>query len=133
MAITLYHNPNCGTSRNTLGIIRNSGEEPQIIEYLLTPPNRDTLVSLITATGLPVRDILRIKDTPYHELDLGNPKWSDNELIDFMLAHPVLINRPIVVTPLGTRLCRPSETVLDILPNPQLGEFIKEDGERVIA
>jgi len=133
MTITIYHNPNCGTSRNTLGIIRNSGEEPHIIEYLLTPPSKATLISLIAATGMAVRDVLRIKDTPYQELDLGNPKWSDDELIDFMLAHPVLINRPIVVTPLGTRLCRPSETVLDILPRPQQAEFFKEDGERVIA
>lgn len=106
--ITIYHNPACGTSRNVLGLIRNSGEEPTIIEYLKTPPGRDTLQALIAAMGVPVRDILREKGTPYAELDLGNPKWSDDDLIGFMLQHPILINRPIVVTPLGVRLCRPS-------------------------
>ena len=114
--ITIYHNPACGTSRNVLGLIRNSGEEPTIIEYLKTPPDRDTLQALIAAMGVPVRAVLREKGTPYAELDLGNPKWSDDDLIGFMLQHPILINRPIVVTPLGTRLCRPPETVLQILP-----------------
>ena len=130
--ITIYHNPACGTSRNVLGLIRNSGEEPTIIEYLKTPPDRDTLQALIAAMGVPVRDVLREKGTPYADLDLGNPKWSDDDLIDFMLQHPILINRPIVVTPLGTRLCRPSEAVLDILPQPQRGAFRKEDGEAVV-
>lgn len=130
--ITIYHNPACGTSRNTLALIRNSGEEPQIIEYLKTPPDRATLERLIAALGMPVRELLRIKGTPYQELGLGDPKWSDDELIGFMLQHPILINRPIVVTPLGTRLCRPSEVVLDILPRPQQGAFTKEDGEVVI-
>ena len=130
--ITIYHNPACGTSRNVLGLIRNSGEEPTIIEYLKTPPGRDTLQALIAAMGVPVRDILREKGTPYAELDLGNPKWSDDDLIGFMLQHPILINRPIVVTPLGTRLCRPSEAVLDLLPQPQRGAFSKEDGEPVV-
>ena len=130
--ITIYHNPACGTSRNVLGLIRNSGEEPTIIEYLKTPPDRDTLQALIAAMGVPVRDVLREKGTPYAELDLGNPKWSDDDLIGFMLQHPILINRPIVVTPLGTRLCRPSEAVLDLLPQPQRGAFRKEDGEPVV-
>jgi arsenate reductase len=130
--VTIYHNPACGTSRNVLGLIRNSGEEPTIIEYLKTPPDRDTLQALIAAMGVPVRDVLREKGTPYAELDLGNPKWSDDDLIGFMLQHPILINRPIVVTPLGTRLCRPSEAVLDLLPQPQRGAFSKEDGEPVV-
>ena len=130
--ITIYHNPACGTSRNVLGLIRNSGEEPAIIEYLKTPPDRDTLQALIAAMGVPVRDVLREKGTPYAELDLGNPKWSDDDLIGFMLQHPILINRPIVVTPLGTKLCRPSEAVLDLLPQPQRGAFNKEDGEPVV-
>ncbi len=130
--ITIYHNPACGTSRNVLGLIRNSGEEPTIIEYLKTPPDRDTLQALIAAMGVPVRDVLREKGTPYAELDLGNPKWSDDDLIGFMLQHPILINRPIVVTPLGTRLCRPSEAVLDLLPQPHRGAFSKEDGEPVV-
>ncbi|KVU28371.1 arsenate reductase (glutaredoxin) [Burkholderia ubonensis] len=130
--ITIYHNPNCGTSRNTLAMIRNSGIEPRVVHYLQTPPSREELVGLIAAMNLPVRNVLRRKGTPYDELDLDNPKWADAELIDFMLAHPILINRPIVVTPLGTRLCRPSEQVLDILPNPQTGPFTKEDGEVVI-
>ncbi|CAH1091826.1 arsenate reductase (glutaredoxin) [Candidatus Nitrotoga sp. 1052] len=116
--ITIYHNPNCGTSRNTLAMIRNSGTEPRVIEYLKTPPSRAELVALIAAIGKPVRDVLRQKDSLFEELDLDNPKWSDDELIDFMIANPILINRPIVVTPLGTRLCRPSESVLDILPQP---------------
>ena len=130
--ISIYHNPACGTSRNVLGLIRNSGEEPTIIEYLKTPPDRDTLQALIAAMGVPVRAVLREKGTPYAELDLGNPKWSDDDLIGFMLQHPILINRPIVVTPLGTKLCRPSEAVLDLLPQPQRGAFNKEDGEPVV-
>ena len=130
--ITIYHNPACGTSRNTLGLIRNSGQEPSIIEYLQTPPDRATLVQLIAASGLSVREVLRQKGTPYKELQLGDPKWNDEQLIDFMLEHPILINRPIVVTPLGTRLCRPSEAVLEILPQPQQSAFRKEDGQAVI-
>jgi arsenate reductase (glutaredoxin) len=130
--ITIYHNPACGTSRNTLGLIRNTGAEPRVVLYLETPPSRSELVALIAAMGTPVREVLRRKDTPYDELDLDNPKWTDDELIDFMLAHPILINRPIVVTPRGTRLCRPSEAVLDILPLPQRGAFSKEDGQAII-
>lgn len=130
--ITIYHNPDCGTSRNVLSLIRNSGEEPAVIEYLKTPPDRDMLKALIAAMGIPVRAVLREKGTPYAELGLGDQKWSDEQLIDFMLQLPILINRPIVVTPLGTRLCRPSETVLDILPQPQRGAFNKEDGEPVV-
>jgi len=133
MSIVIYHNPACGTSRNTLAMIRQSGEEPEIIQYLKTPPSREKLKELITAMGIPVRGLLREKGTPYHDLDLSNPKWSDDELIDFMIAHPILINRPIVVTPKGLRLCRPSEAVLEILPNPSLGAFTKEDGEVVKA
>jgi len=116
--ITIYHNPDCGTSRNTLAMIRNNGIEPRVIEYLKTPPSRAELVALIAAIGKPVRDVLRNKNALFEELDLANPKWSDDELIDFMIANPILINRPIVVTPLGTRLCRPSETVMEILPQP---------------
>jgi arsenate reductase len=130
--ITIFHNPACGTSRNTLGLIRNSGAEPRVIEYLKTPPSRETLVGLITAMGITPRELLRRKGTPYDELGLDDPKWTDEQLIDLMLKHPILINRPIVVTPLGTRLCRPSEAVLDILPSPQRGAFTKEDGEAVI-
>jgi len=130
--ITIYHNPSCGTSRNVLALIRNSGVEPMVIEYLKTPPDRATLAGLIQAMGMPVRDVLRQKGTPYDELGLGEHKWTDEQLIDFMLQHPILINRPIVVTPLGTRLCRPSEAVLDILPKPQQAAFSKEDGEAVI-
>lgn len=130
--ITIYHNPACGTSRNVLALIRNSGEEPTVVEYLKTPPDLTTLVGLIHAIGMPVRDVLRQKGTPYDELGLGEPKWTDEQLIDFMLQHPILINRPIVVTPLGTRLCRPSEAVLDILLQPQQTAFSKEDGEAVI-
>ncbi len=129
---TIYHNPDCGTSRNTLALIRNSGVEPLVIEYLKTPPDRETLTALVTAMGLPVRDVLREKGTPYAELNLGDPALSDDDLIDAMLAHPILINRPIVVTPLGIRLCRPSEAVLDLLPSPQRGPFVKEDGQIVI-
>lgn len=132
MTITIYHNPDCGTSRNTLAMIRQSGEEPEVIGYLKTPPSRERLVELIAAMGITPRDLLREKGTPYGELGLGDTRWSDDELIDFMMAHPILINRPIVVTPLGTRLCRPSEAVLDILPNPHIGPFTKDDGEVVI-
>ncbi|GAC89257.1 arsenate reductase [Gluconobacter thailandicus F149-1 = NBRC 100600] len=132
MTITIYHNPACGTSRNVLALIRNSGEEPRIIEYLKTPPSRAELVSLIARMGVPVRSILREKGTPFHELGLNNPARSDDALIDAMIAHPILMNRPIVVTPLGAALCRPSEAVLDILPNPQRGAFVKEDGEKIV-
>jgi arsenate reductase (glutaredoxin) len=130
MSVTIYHNPDCGTSRNTLAMIRQSGEEPEIIEYLKTPPSRARLVELINAMGIPVRALLREKGTPYVELGLADLKWSDDQLLDFMLAHPILINRPIVVTPKGTRLCRPSESVLDLLERPA-GSFLKEDGEVV--
>jgi arsenate reductase len=130
--ITIYHNPDCGTSRNTLALIRNSGVEPVVIEYLKTPPGRAKLAELVAAMDVPVRSALRQKGTPYDELKLGDPAWTDNQLIDFMVQHPILMNRPIVVTPLGTRLCRPSEAVLDILPSPQLAPFAKEDGEPVI-
>ena len=132
MTITIYHNPACGTSRNALAMIRQSGEEPEVIEYLKTPPSREKLVQLIAAMGIGPRDLLREKGTPYAELRLGDPKWSDDELIDVMLKHPILINRPIVVAPMGTKLCRPSEAVLDILPNPDIGPFTKDDGEVVI-
>lgn len=131
-SITIYHNPACGTSRNVLGLIRNSGVEPTIIEYLKSPPGAKTLKSLISAMGIPARDVLRQKGTPYDELGLSDLKWTEAQLIDFMLLHPVLINRPIVVTPLGTRLCRPSEAVLDILSDAQRGAFNKEDGEPLI-
>ncbi len=131
MTIAIYHNPACGTSRNTLDMIRQSGEEPVVIEYLKTPPSRERLVELISAMGISPRDLLREKGTPYGELGLDDPKWSDDELIDFMMTHPILINRPIVETPLGTKFCRPSEAVLDILPNPDIGTFTKEDGEVV--
>ena len=130
--VTIYHNPDCGTSRNVLALIRNSGEEPTVIEYLKTPPDRATLMVLIAAMGVSARAVLREKGTPYAELGLGDPQWGDDRLIDFMLQHPILINRPIVVTPLGTRLCRPSEAVLDLLPQPQRGAFNKEDGEAVV-
>lgn len=131
MSVTIYHNPACGTSRNTLAMIMQSGEAPTVIEYLRDPPTRERLKQLAAAMDIPVRALLREKGTPYAELDLGNPKWSDDELIDFMMAHPILINRPIVVTPKGVRLCRPSEAVLDLLPNPDIGRFVKEDGEVV--
>jgi arsenate reductase len=131
MTITIYHNPDCGTSRNTLAMIRQSGSEPTVIEYLKAPPSGERLRELIAAMGIPVRVLLREKGTPYAELGLADPKWSDDELIDFMLAHPILINRPIVVTPKGTKLCRPSEAVPDILPNPHVGRFVKEDSEVV--
>ena len=130
--ITIYHNPACGTSRNVLALIRNSGEEPAVIEYLKTPPDRATLERLIAAMNMPVRDVLRQKGTPYDELGLSDPKWTDAQLVDFMLQHPILINRPIVVTPIGIRLCRPSEAVLDIMTQPQQAAFAKEDGEAVV-
>lgn len=130
--ITIYHNPQCGTSRNTLALIRNSGAEPEVIEYLKTPPSSETLKQLAAQTGEPVRALMRSKEKLYAELQLDNPALGDGQLIDAMLAHPILINRPIVVTPLGTRLCRPSEAVLDILLAPQQGAFTKEDGERII-
>ena len=132
MNTVIYHNPACGTSRNVLGLIRNSGEEPVIIEYLKTPPSRDELVNLIDRMGIPVRDLLRRKGTPYDELKLDAPALTDDQLIDAMMAHPILINRPIVVTPRGVKLCRPSEAVLDILANPQHSAFAKEDGEAVV-
>lgn len=131
-SITIYHNPKCGTSRNTLEMIRNSGEEPEIILYLQTPPDRATLEQLIAANGEGVRGIMREKEAIFSELGLGAGACTDAQRIDAMLAHPILINRPIVVTPLGTRLCRPSERVLDILPKPQRGAFTKEDGEAVV-
>ncbi len=130
--ITIFHNPACGTSRNTLAMIRNSGVEPEVIEYLKTPPTQARLRQLLTAMGMNARALLREKGTPYAELDLANPKWTDDELLDFMQTHPILINRPIVETPLGTRLCRPSELVLDILSQPQQAAFSKEDGEVVV-
>jgi arsenate reductase len=131
-AITIYHNPACGTSRNVLALIRNSGAEPVVIEYLKTPPDRATLVELIAAMGGSVRGLLRRKGTPYDELKLDDPAWSDEQLLDFMVAHPILMKRPVVVTTRGTRLCRPSEAVLEILPSPQLAPFTKEDGEIVV-
>ena len=131
MSVTIYHNPACGTSRNTLAMIRQSGEEPEIIEYLKTPPDRARLVELAKAIGISIRGLLREKGTPYAEFGLADPKWTDDELIDFMLAHPILINRPIVVTPKGTRLCRPSEAVLELLDSPA-ASFVKEDGELVV-
>ena len=132
MTITIYHNPACGTSRNTLAMIRSRGEEPRVIEYLIDPPTRERLVALIATMNITPRELLREKGTPYAELGLANPRWTDDELLDQMLAHPILINRPIVETPLGTRLCRPSEAVLEILPNAAaVGAFTKEDGEVV--
>jgi arsenate reductase (glutaredoxin) len=130
MTVTIYHNPNCGTSRNVLAMIRQSGEEPVVIDYLKNPPGRATLVELVAAMGIGVRALLREKGTPYAELGLADPKWTDDELLDFMVAHPILMNRPIVITPLGVRLCRPSEQVLDLLATP-VGTFTKEDGEVV--
>lgn len=132
MTITIFHNPACGTSRNTLAMIRNSGVEPTVVEYLKTPPTKARLQALLAAMGTGPRELLREKGTPYAELDLANEKWTDDELLDFMLAHPILINRPVVETPLGTRLCRPSEVVLDILPQAQQAAFTKEDGEAVV-
>ena len=130
MTVTIYHNPACGTSRNTLAMIRQSGEEPEVIEYLKTPPDRQTLMKLIRAMGISVRELLREKGTPYAELGLADPKWTDEQLIDLMMQHPILINRPIVVTPKGARLCRPSELVLDLLDHPP-SSFTKENGEKV--
>ncbi len=130
--ITIFHNPACGTSRNTLAMIRNSGFEPTVVEYLKNPPGTEQIRQLLGAMGVSVRDVLREKGSPFAELDLGNPKWSDDQLLAFIEQHPILLNRPIVVTPLGVRLCRPSEVVLDILPAPQQGSFTKEDGEVVI-
>ena len=132
MTITIYHNPACSTSRNTLALIRNSGADPHVIEYLKTPLDRATLLGLIKASGLPVIDVVRTKEKIFAELQLDQDDVTDTQLIDALLVHPILINRPIVVTPLGTRLCRPSEQVLDILPQPQRGAFTKEDGEVVI-
>jgi arsenate reductase len=130
--VIIYHNPDCGTSRNTLAMIENAGIEPHVIEYLKTPPSRSRLASLIGRMGITPRDLLREKGTPYHELGLANLALSDDELLDAMIAHPILINRPIVVSPLGVKLCRPSEEVLDLLPSHQRGAFTKEDGQRVI-
>ncbi|AGN84059.1 MULTISPECIES: glutaredoxin-dependent arsenate reductase [Enterobacteriaceae] len=130
--ITIYHNPDCGTSRNTLALIRNSGVEPTIIHYLETPPSRDELTTLIGAMGISVRELLRKNVAPYEQLGLAEDRFTDAQLIDFMLEHPILINRPIVVTSRGTRLCRPSEVVLEILPEAQKGAFTKEDGEQVV-
>jgi len=130
--ITIYHNPACGTSRNTLALIRNSGVQPSVVLYLETPPTRDKLQKLIADMGISVRALLRKNTEPYEQLGLAEGRFSDEELLDAMLAHPILINRPVVVTPLGTKLCRPSEAVLDILPDPQKGVFMKEDGEQVI-
>lgn len=132
MTVTIYHNPDCGTSRNTLAMIRQSGVQPTVIDYLKTPPTRATVVKLIADAGLTVRDAVRKKDTPYEELGLSDPGKSDDELLDAIEAHPILLNRPFVVTPIGTLLCRPSEAVLDILENPEIGPFVKEDGEVVI-
>ena len=132
MTVTIYHNPDCGTSRNTLAMIRQSGVEPEVIEYLKTPPSRERLRELTAAMGIPVCALLREKGTPYAELGLGDPALSDDHLIDAMIEHPILINRPIVVSPLGVKLCRPSEEVLDLLPASQRGAFTKEDGEKVI-
>ncbi|HHQ6630162.1 TPA: glutaredoxin-dependent arsenate reductase [Serratia fonticola] len=130
--ITIFHNPACGTSRNTLALIRNSGTEPTIVHYLETPPSRAELAKLIADMGISVRALLRNNVEPYEQLGLAADVFTDEQLIDFMLQHPILINRPIVVTPLGTRLCRPSETVLDILPDPQIGALAKEDGEKIV-
>ncbi|MGY4290832.1 arsenate reductase [Bradyrhizobium sp. LM2.7] len=132
MTVTIYHNPDCGTSRNTLAMIRQSGVEPVVIEYLKTPPSRETLKQLVAAMGITIRELLREKGTPYKELGLDDPKRTDDELLDAMMAHPILINRPIVVTPKGTHLCRPSEAVIDLLSNP-IGRFVKEDGEVIEA
>ena len=132
MSVSIYHNPACGMSRNTLAMIRNAGIEPTVIEYLKTPPNRKQLAELVARMNVPVRDILRQKGTPYDELGLGKSTWTDTQLLDAVTKHPILLNRPIVVTPLGAKLCRPSELVLDILPEAQKGKFRKEDGERVV-
>jgi arsenate reductase (glutaredoxin) len=131
--IIIYHNPECGTSRNALAMIRNAGIEPHVIEYLKTPPSRSLLLQLLERAGLTPRELLREKGTPFHELGLGDPSLTDEQLIDAMVAHPIVINRPLVVSPLGVKLCRPSEAVLDLLPREQLGAFAKEDGEQVVA
>jgi len=133
MSVTIYHNPDCGTSRNTSAMIRQSGVEPEVIEYLKQPPSREKLVELIARMGISPRDLLREKGTPYEALGLVDPKWRDDELVDFMTTHPILINRPVVVTPKGVKLCRPSEEVLSILPNPHIGRFVKEDDEIINA
>ena len=130
--IVIYHNPECGTSRNVLGLIRNAGIEPHVVQYLKTPPSRALLVALIDRAGITPRELLREKGTPYAELGLGDASLSDDALVDAMMAHPILINRPLVVSPLGVKLCRPSEAMLDLLPSPHLGAFAKEDGERVV-
>jgi arsenate reductase len=130
--VTIFHNPACGTSRNTLALIRHAGIEPQVIEYLKTPPGKEQLRALVAAMGIPVRALLREKGTPYAELGLADPKWTDDQLLDFMVQHPILMNRPVVVTPLGTKLCRPSEEVLEILPAGPLPPFTKSDGEVVV-
>jgi arsenate reductase len=132
MNVTIYHNPDCGTSRNTLAMIRNAGIEPTVIEYLHTPPSRDALKAMIADAGLSVREAIREKGTPFDDLGLADPALNDDALLDAMLAHPILINRPFVNTPIGTRLCRPSEVVLDILPETHKGAFAKEDGEQVL-
>lgn len=132
MDIVIYHNPECGTSRNTLAMIRNAGIEPHVIEYLKTPPARALVVQLIERAGMTARELLREKDTPYADLGLGDPDLTDDQLVDAMMKHPVLINRPLVVSPLGVKLCRPSEVILEILPDAPTGGFIKEDGERVL-
>ena len=129
---TIYHNPSCGTSRNTLALLRHAGLEPTVSEYLKTPPSKDELRALIAAMGIPARDLLRRKGTPYDELQLDDPKWIDKDLLEFMVNHPILINRPIVTTSRGTKLCRPSEEVLELLPQGKLSDFTKEDGEVVI-
>lgn len=131
-AITIYHNPACGTSRNTLALMRHAGIEPTVIEYLKTPPSKETLKALLDAMDMPARDLLRERGTPYAELGLGDAKWSDEQLLDFIVQHPILMNRPVVVTPLGTKLCRPSEEVLEILPVAKLTPFTKEDGEQIV-
>ncbi|QQR40097.1 arsenate reductase (glutaredoxin) [Devosia rhizoryzae] len=132
MSVTIYHNPDCGTSRNTLAMIRQSGVEPTVIEYLKTPPSRERILELVSAAGISLRDALRKKDTPYEELGLGDPAKTDEDLLEAIEAQPILLNRPFVETPVGTRLCRPSEVVLDILENPDIGPFTKEDGEVII-
>ncbi|WP_173088595.1 arsenate reductase (glutaredoxin) [Devosia sp. 1635] len=132
MSVTIYHNPDCGTSRNTLAMIRQSGVEPIVVEYVKTPPSRDRIVELVSAAGLSLRDALRKKDTPFEELGMADPAKTDDDLLDAIGANPILLNRPFVETPIGTRLCRPSEVVLDILENPDIGPFTKEDGEVII-
>jgi arsenate reductase (glutaredoxin) len=132
MTVTIYHNPDCGTSRNTLAMIRQSGVDPEVIEYLKTPPSRERIMELVGAAGLTLRQALRQKDTPYASLGLDNPQLDDGALLDAIAINPILLNRPFVVTPLGVRLCRPSEVVLEILENPDIGPFTKEDGEVVV-